>query len=173
MKPNLWNWALLKSRNGTKTPKKNSRKSEEAPFIFSDSSSSGLFADYDSVPSDENESVDYSPREDVENRSSQDEGHSSLFDQMQDAFQDFEPPLLVRNDDLEWEHEDGWRKFGSVDNLNTLSRKKSKRGSLLSLRKTASLGRLNDNVRKKHANDIRRRFWIRWEMEQRRKTPSK
>ena len=149
--------SLIEEQKRHKNTKKELEEIRRSSLIFSDSSSSGLFADYDSAPSDENESVDYSPREDVENRSSQDEGHSSLFDQMQDAFQDFEPALLARNDDLEWEHEDGWRKFGSVDNLNTLSRRKSKRGSLLSLRKTASLGRLNDNVRRKHVNDERRR----------------
>ena len=148
--------SLIEEQKRHKNTKKELEEIRRSSLIFSDSSSSGLFADYDSAPSDEDEFVDYSPREEVENGSSQDEGHSSLLDQMQDAFQNFEP-LLARNDDLEWEHEDGWRKFGSVDNLNTLSLRKSKRGSLLNLRKTASLGRLNDNVRKKHVNDVRRR----------------
>ena len=148
--------SLIEEQKRHKNTKKELEEIRRSSLIFSDSSSSGLFADYDSAPSDENEFVDYSPREEIENGSSQDEGHSSLLDQMQDAFQNFEP-LLARNDDLEWEHEDGWRKFGSVDNLNNLSRRKSKRGSLLNLRKTASLGRLNDDVRKKHVSEARRR----------------
>jgi len=148
--------SLIEEQKRHKNTKKELEEIRRSSLIFSDSSSSGLFADYDSAPSDENEFVDYSPREEIENGSSQDEGHSSLLDQMQDAFQNYEP-LLARNDDLEWEHEDGWRQFGSVDNLNTLSRRKSKRGSLLNLRKTASLGRLNDNVRKKHEREVRRR----------------
>ena len=148
--------SLIEEQKRHKNTKKELEEIRRSSLIFSDSSSSGLFADYDSAPSDENEFVDYSPREEIENGSSQDEGHSSLLDQMQDAFQNFEP-LLAINDDLEWEHEDGWRKFGSVDNLNNLSRRKSKRGSLLNLRKTASLGRLNDDVRKKHVSEARRR----------------
>ena len=147
--------SLIEEQKRHKNTKKELEEIRRSSLIFSDSSSSGLFADYDSAPSDENEFVDYSPREEIENGSSQDEGHSSLLDQMQDAFQNFEP-LLAINDDLEWEHEDGWRKFGSVDNLNNLSRRKSKRGSLLNLRKTASLGRLNDDVRKKHVSEARR-----------------
>ena len=148
--------SLIEEQKRHKNTKRELEDIRRSSLIFSDSSSSGLFADYDSAPSDENEFVDYSPREEMENGSSQDEGHSSLLDQMQDAFQNFEPPL-ARNDDLEWEHEDGWRKFGSVDNLNTLSRRKSKKGPLLNLRKTASLGRLNDDVRKKHVSEVRRR----------------
>ena len=148
--------SLIEEQKRHKNTKKELEEIRRSSLIFSDSSSSGLFADYDSAPSDENEFLDYSPREEIENGSSQDEGHSSLLDQMQDVFQISEP-LLARNDDLEWEHVDGWRKFGSVDNLNTLSRRKSKRGSLLNLRKTASLGRLNDNVRKKHESEVRRR----------------
>lgn len=148
--------SLIEEQKRHKNTKKELEEIRRSSIIFSDSSSSGLFADYDSAPSDENESVDYSPREEIENGSSRDEGHSSLLDQMQDGFQNSEP-LLARNDDLEWEHEDGWRKFGSVDNLDTLSRRKTKRGSLIKLRKTASLGRLNDNVRKKHESEVRRR----------------
>ena len=147
--------SLIEEQKRHKNTKKELEEIRRSSLIFSDSSSSGLFADYDSAPSDENEFADYSPREEIENGSSQDEGNSSLLDQVQVAFPNFEP-LLARNDDLEWEHEDGWRKFGSVDNLNTLSRRKSKGGSLLNLRKTASLGRLNDDVRKKHKNGERR-----------------
>ena len=147
--------SLIEEQKRHKNTKKELEEIRRSSLIFSDSSSSGLFADYDSAPSDENEFADYSPREEIENGSSQDEGNSSLLDQVQVAFPNFEP-LLARNDDLEWEHEDGWRKFGSVDNLNTLSRRKSKGGSLLNLRKTASLGRLNDDVRKKHKNEVRR-----------------
>lgn len=149
--------SLIEEQKRHKNTKKELEEIRRSSLIFSDSSSSGLFADYDSAPSDENEFVDYSPREEVEIGLSQDEGHTSLLDQMQDAFQYFEPALLTRNDDLEWEHEDGWRKFGSVDNLNTLSCRKIKRGSLLNLRKTASLGRLNDGIRKKPVNDVRSR----------------
>ena len=148
--------SLIEEQKRHKNTKRELEDIRRSSLIFSDSSSSGLFADYDSAPSDENEFVDYSPREEIENGSSQDEGRSSLLDQMQDSFQNSEP-LLARNDDLEWEHEDGWRKFGSVDNLDTLSRRKSKRGSLLKLRKTSSLGRLNDTARKKHESEIRRR----------------
>ena len=146
--------SLIEEQKRHKNTKQELEEIRRSSLIFSDSSSSGLFADYDSAPSDENEFVDYSPREQTENGSSQDEGHSSLFDPMQDAFQNSEP-LTARNDDLEWEHEDGWQRFGSVDNIDTLSRRKSKRGSLLKLRKTSSLGRLNDCVRKKHDSEVR------------------
>lgn len=147
--------SLIEEQKRHKNTKKELEEIRRSSLIFSDSSSSGLFADYDSAPSDENEFVDYSPREEIENAWCQDEGNSSLLDQMQVAFPNSEP-LLAKNDDLEWEHEDGWRKFGSVDNLNTQSRRKSERGSLLNLRKTASLGRLNDNVRKKHKSEVLR-----------------
>lgn len=60
----------------------------------------------------------------------------------------------MRNDDLEWEYEDGWWKFGSVDNLNILFCRKSKRGLFLNLRKIVLLGRLNDGIRKKFVNDV-------------------
>lgn len=141
---------LIEEQKRHKNTKQELEDIRRSSMVFSDSSSSGLFADYDSAPSDENEIIDYSPQEEMENDSSRDEGHSSV-DQMQGGFQSSEP-LLARNDDLEWEHEDGWRKFGSVDNIDALSRKKSRRGSLEKLWKSASLGRLNVNAREKQAN---------------------
>ncbi|XP_078370109.1 uncharacterized protein LOC144653865 [Oculina patagonica] len=143
--------SLIEEQKRHKNTKMELEDIRRSSMIFSDSSSSGLFADYDSAPSDENEIIDYSPREEIENGSSRDEGNSSLLDQMQGGIQTSEP-LLKRNDDLEWEHEDGWRKFGSVDNIDALSSRKTKRGSLEKLWKSASLGRLNVNVRDKHGN---------------------
>ena len=70
--------------------------------MFSDSSSSGLFADYDSAPSDDNEFVDYSPREEFEDTTNRnDDCFALLFDQDQNDYQDSEPLLAARNDDLE------------------------------------------------------------------------
>lgn len=141
---------LIEEQKRHKNTKHELEDIRRSSMVFSDSSSSGLFADYDSAPSDDNEIIDYSPQEEIDNDSSRDEGHSSL-NQMQGRFQSSEP-LLARNDDLEWEHEDGWRKFGSVDNIDALSRSKSRRGSLEKLWKSASLGRLNVNAREKHGN---------------------
>ena len=143
--------SLIEEQKRHKNTKMELEDIRRSSMVFSDSSSSGLFADYDSAPSDENEIMDYSPREEAENGSSRDEGHSSLLDQMQGGFQNSEP-MLARNDDLEWEHEDGWRKFGSVDNIDSLSRRKTKRGSLEKLWKSASLGRLNVSFREKQGN---------------------
>ena len=43
---------------------------------------------------------------------------------------------------------DEWRRFGSADHLDTLSRKRSKKlGSLDKLWKNSSLGRLNETAR--------------------------
>ena len=117
-------------------------------IIFSDSSSSGLFADYDSNPSDEGELADCSPPEEeveADNGASGDEDSSPRIEQVPRGFQSIDRLLIARNEDLEWEHENGWRRFGSADHLDTLSRKRNKKlGSLEKLWKSASLGRLNE-----------------------------
>ena len=155
--------SLIEEQKRHKNTKKELEDIKRSSIVFSDSSSSGLFADYDSAPSDDNEFVDYSPREEFEDTTNRNDDCSALpFDQDQNDYQDSEPLLAARNDDLEWEHEDGWRKFGSVDNLDSLSRKKSKRRSLENLRKTASLGRLNSNDRERRMVGLRRCEFGKW-----------
>lgn len=52
--------------------------------------------------------------------------------------------MLTDNEDFEWEHDDGWRNFGSADGLDTLCRRKIQNGLFDEpLRKSSSLGRLN------------------------------
>jgi len=136
---------LIEEEKRHKNTKKELEEIRRSSIIFSDSSSSGLFADYDSDPSDENEFANYSPQEEMDNEASRDDNNSVLIDQTQCGSVQTSDSLLARNEDLEWEHEDGWRKFGSVDHLDTLCLKRVKQwGSLEKLQKSASLGRLNE-----------------------------
>ena len=142
---------LIEEEKRHKNTKKELEEIRRNSIIFSDSSSSGLFVDYDSNPSVEGELTDCSPREEelgADNGASGDEDSSARIEQVPREFQSTKQLLIARNEDLEWEHEDGWRRFGSADHLDTLSRKRTKKlGSLDKLWKSASLGRLNETAR--------------------------
>lgn len=155
--------SLIEEQKRHKNTKRELEEIRRSSIVFSDSSSSGLFADYDSAPSDGEEFCDYSPREEIENTLSLNEDHSaSIFDQDQTKFLDTEPQSAAINDDLEWEHEDGWRKFGSLDNLDSLTRKNSEGGSTIKLRKSSSMGKLNSDGRGRYVDERRRSGHARW-----------
>lgn len=155
--------SLIEEQKRHKNTKKELEEIRRSSIVFSDSSSSGLFADYDSAPSDGEEYGDYSTRKEIENTPSLNDDHSaSLFDQDQSEFQDPEPQSAAINDDLEWEHEDGWRKFGSLDNLHSLTRRKSEESSSNKLRKSSSMGKLNSDGRERYVSERRRSGHARW-----------
>ena len=137
---------LIEEEKRHRTTKKELDEMKRNSVVFSDSSSSGLYPDYDSNPSDgeESEYTIFSPRVVLDNVASGDEDNSPLSDDQTQGELQNAGPLLAKTEDFEWEDEDGWRKFGSVDSLDTLSGKKVKNGLFNSLWKSSSLGRLNE-----------------------------
>lgn len=99
---------LIEEEKRHRYTKKELEEIRRSSIVFSDSSSSGLFPDYDSNPSDESEA--YEEKE-------QPQGSHESFALM-----------LTDNEEFEWEHEDGWRKFGSADGLDTLCSRKIQNG---------------------------------------------
>ena len=138
---------LIEEEKRHRNTKKELEDIRRSSIVFSDSSSSGLFADYDSNPSDDDEFAGSEPpkeEEEVDDAASGGEDNKAMSGLVSCGFPNTELPLAL-NEDLEWEHEDDWRRFGSVDRLHTLSRKRSKKlGCLEKLQKSASLGRLNE-----------------------------
>lgn len=137
---------LIEEEKRHRNTKKELEDIRRSSIVFSDSSSSGLFADYDSNPSDDDEFPGSASAEGegVDNLASGGEDSEVMSGLVSCGFPNTDLPLAL-NEDLEWEHEDGWRRFGSVDRLNTLSRKRPKKlGCLDKLQKSASLGRLNE-----------------------------
>lgn len=137
---------LIEEEKRHKNTKKELEEIRRSSIVFSDSSSSGFLADYDdSNQSEENEIANYSSRDEVDNGASRDEDNSELVDQTsQGKFS-----LFASNEDFEWEDEYGWRKFGSADHLDTLSRKRTQKlGLREKLWKSASLGSLNEGRRR-------------------------
>ena len=122
-------------------------------LVYSDSGSSGLFADYDSVPSDDSEFIRYSPP-----------GLEQKLEREYDKSTALAQSSLARNEEFEWEHEDGWRGFGSADHIDTLSNDTNKNRSLDNLRKSSSLGRLNHILVERPANNQRERL-RKWNVE--------
>ncbi|XP_068702768.1 paramyosin-like [Montipora foliosa] len=134
---------------------RNTRKELEdirrSSIVFSDSSSSGLFADYDSNLSEDNEFGGNVSLEGEEQRGEATiEGNMVLINGfMPHRFQNTERFDAFR-DALEWEHEDGWKQFGSADHLDILSRKRTGEvGWHENLRKSSSLGTINETGRRR------------------------
>ena len=129
---------LIEEEKRHRYTKKELEEIRRSSIVFSDSSSSGLFPDYDSNPSDESEA-------EVQRDEMREGEDCSLFqkEQTHGSHESF-TLMLTDNEDFEWEHEDGWLKFGSADGLDTLCRRKIQNGLFDEpLRKSSSLGRLN------------------------------
>ena len=129
---------LIEEEKRHRYTKKELEEIRRSSIVFSDSSSSGLFPDYDSNPSDESEA-------EVQRDEMREGEDCSLFqkEQTHGSHESF-ALMLTDNEDFEWEHEDGWRNFGSADGLDTLCRRKIQNGLFDEpLRKSSSLGRLN------------------------------
>lgn len=140
---------LIEEEKRHRYTKKELEEIRRSSIVFSDSSSSGLFPDYDSNPSDESEA-------EVERDEMREGEDCSLFqkEQPQGSHESF-TLMLTDNEDFEWEHEDGWQKFGSADGLDTLCRRKIQNGLFDEpLRKSSSLGRLNG---KQHRSRLAKR----------------
>lgn len=126
---------LIEEEKRHRNTKKELEQVRRSSFVFSDSSSSGLFADHDSNLSEDD---DVGERVATEMEELDREGIGD------EAFQHTEERLVAFNNDFEWEHEDGWKMFGSVDRLDTLSRKRTEQITYLENRqRSASLGMIN------------------------------
>lgn len=69
---------------------------------------------------------------------------------------------MVINDDLEWEYEDGWWKFGSFDNLDFLIWKNFEGGLIIKLWKSFFMGKLNSDGWGRYVDECRCVGYVRW-----------